>query len=231
MHGIWQAREGEGYAENFGLQWNTFQVTQFDSHSGHPLTKERLLAASGWSFNDLKSMLVIELGSGAGRFTEILKDAGALVVSVEMSSAITANQKNNDSENILFIKSSLFEVDFLFGLFDFVLCYGVAQHTPAPKDCYKVCCALAKPGGRISVDHYSKGLYYYTSERPKHLWRLITTRMKPQTLLKFIRWYIPKYLPFDTLLIRFLPRYIKIIVRAIIPILCVNYYGDKHPPR
>ena len=96
----------EDYSSNFGLQWNEFPITQFDSHTGFPLTKNRLLSSSEWDLNEIKDKLIIELGSGAGRFTEILISAGSYVVSVEMSEAINVNSLNNNSENIIFIKSS-----------------------------------------------------------------------------------------------------------------------------
>ena len=120
----------EDYSSNFGLQWNEFPITQFDSHTGFPLTKNRLLSSSEWDLNEIKDKLIIELGSGAGRFTEILISAGSYVVSVEMSEAINVNSLNNNSENIIFIKSSINNLKFLNDVFDYVLCYGVAQHTP-----------------------------------------------------------------------------------------------------
>ena len=117
----------EDYSSNFGLQWNEFPITQFDSHTGFPLTKNRLLSSSEWDLNEIKDKLIIELGSGAGRFTEILISAGSYVVSVEMSEAINVNSLNNNSENIIFIKSSINNLKFLNDLFDYVLCYGVAN--------------------------------------------------------------------------------------------------------
>ena len=75
----------EDYSSNFGLQWNEFPITQFDSHTGFPLTKNRLLSSSEWDLNEIKDKLIIELGSGAGRFTEILISAGS---QIELTSKI-----------------------------------------------------------------------------------------------------------------------------------------------
>ena len=47
--------------------------------------------------SEIKNKLIIELGSGAGRFTEILLSAGCYVISVEMSDAIYVNSSNNKS--------------------------------------------------------------------------------------------------------------------------------------
>ena len=110
----------EDYATNFGLQWNKFTLTQYDSFTGLPLTKNRLSSSSEWKIDEMKDKLVVELGSGAGRFTEILLSRKSYVVSIEMSDAIYANSNNNKSDKIIFIKSSLLNLEILNNLFDYV---------------------------------------------------------------------------------------------------------------
>ena len=44
--------------------------------------------------------MIVELGSGAGRFTEILLSSHSYVISVEMSNAIHVNALNNKSDKI-----------------------------------------------------------------------------------------------------------------------------------
>jgi len=186
---IYVDKRNRDYSSNFGLQWNKFPLTQLDSYTGFPLTKNRLFDSSEWNVKDLKNKIVIELGSGAGRFTEILLEAGCYIISVEMSDAIYVNSMNNKSNNIIFIKSSLNNLDFLSHLFDYVLCYGVAQHTPNLLDTYKACLAFGKKGGKISIDHYAK-TYFPTT---KSIWRPITKRLDPKILFKIVRFYIPYY--------------------------------------
>ena len=57
--------------KNFGIQWNLFKKTQFDSFTKQKLTESRLKECSGCDLNKLKGKLLLEMGSGAGRFTEI----------------------------------------------------------------------------------------------------------------------------------------------------------------
>ena len=64
------------YVDNFGFQWNIFQKTQFDSQTLLPLTESRLKVCSEWDLEKLSGKLVLELGSGAGRFTEIFLKKG-----------------------------------------------------------------------------------------------------------------------------------------------------------
>ena len=215
------------YSSNFGLQWNKFSKTQLDSYTGLPLTRKRIFNSSGWESQDLKDKLIIELGSGAGRFTEILLSSQSYVISVEMSSAIHVNASNNKSEKIIFLKSSLNNLSFLNELFDFVLCYGVAQHTPNISDTYKACYRLVKKGGKISIDHYEK-LNYPTL---KSLWRPLTKRISPSLLFKIIKFYIPIFFPIDTIIKTKLPNILSKIIRILLPIPCVNYTNKKNIPQ
>ena len=75
-----------------------------------------------------------------------------------MSDAIFVNSLNNRSENTIFIKSSINNLNFLNNLFDFIICYGVAQHTSL-FNTYKSCYDFGKKGGKISIDHYKKYNY------------------------------------------------------------------------
>ncbi|NKB23690.1 MAG: hypothetical protein GKR87_04805 [Kiritimatiellae bacterium] len=71
----------DNYANNFALQWNVFRSTQLDSISGIPLTFDRFWNNTKWKPGKLLGKEVLEVGSGAGRFTEILLQAGAKVTS------------------------------------------------------------------------------------------------------------------------------------------------------
>ena len=100
-----------------------------------------------------------------------------------MSNAIFVNSSNNKSENIIFIKSSIENLNFLNKLFDYVLCYGVAQHTPDLFKTYKACYDFGKRGGKISIDHYVKTKFPTT----KSIWRPLTKRIKPSFQTVFAR--------------------------------------------
>jgi len=214
----------ENYADNFGLQWNKFKSTQLDSASGIPLTAQRFWSNTKWKAEELSGKTVLEVGSGAGRFTEILLQAGAIVVSFDYSNAVTANYDNNKNKGDLFIfQGDLYDIPFPDGVFDYVFCYGVLQHTPVPTEAYRAIFSKLRSGGKISIDYYRKMRIPTPWSTPKYIWRPITSRMNPDTLLKIIEAYIPLYLPIDTA-IRRIPKLGSRIV-ALIPIPCWNYIG------
>lgn len=191
--------EGHTYARGFGLQWNRFRATQLDSHSGFPITSDRFWQNTRWRPSELRGKSVLEAGSGAGRFTEVLLNAGANVVSFDLSNAVEANYLNNKGKgDLLLYQGSIYAIPFPDDYFDFVFCYGVIQHTPEPQRAYRCLFEKAKPGGKLSVDVYRKKV-----PRPaKYRWRKITTRMNPRLLLAMIRAYMPLWFPLHTFLAR-----------------------------
>lgn len=66
-----------GYADTFSLQWNTFRFTQLDSKPGRKISFQRFWEGTKWKPKDLYGKQILEAGSGAGRFTEVMLDAGA----------------------------------------------------------------------------------------------------------------------------------------------------------
>jgi SAM-dependent methyltransferase len=212
----------DNYTGNFGLQWNKFRSTQLDSVSGLPLTANRFWRNTKWTPDELRGKRVLEAGSGAGRFTEILLAAGAQVVSFDYSSAVSANFANNAHRGDLFLfQGDVYDIPFPDDYFDYVFCYGVLQHTPDGPRAYRCLFQKLKPSGKISIDYYRSRWVPTPHSTPKYIWRPITRRMRPEKLLRLIQFYMPWYLPFDTA-IRSVPVMGKAVC-ALIPVPCWNY--------
>jgi len=167
----------ENYASSFGLQWNTYRETQLDSHTGLPLSKTRLTRITGGSLDIFKGKTVLEPGCGAGRFTEVMLQAGARVFSADISSAVEANYKNCHAYPDYFIcQADIMELPILPEQFDIVVCMGVIQHTPDPEETMRVLCSHVKPGGMLFLDHYTHG--YATT--PVRRWLRSYLQKKPK---------------------------------------------------
>ena len=65
----------ENYASGFGLEWTKHARTQYDSYSGIPASEERFFSQTGWP-RDMGGELILEVGSGSGRFTEDGRNRG-----------------------------------------------------------------------------------------------------------------------------------------------------------
>jgi len=212
------------YTENFGLQWNHFKRTQLDRFNGTTITKDRFYSGTGWSPEELRGQRILEAGCGAGRFTQIMLDAGAEVYSLDYSSAVDACFANNGPHPMLtVVQGDIFKMPFRQGWFDKVFCFGVIQHTPDPKQAFSKLLPFLKTGGKLAVDVYIR-LPWPNRWMSKYLWRPLTNRIPNRVLFKLVEWYVPRWLPIDNKLddARFIWRFAKYL-RGIVP--CWNYTG------
>lgn len=148
----------ENYSSSFGLQWNTFRKTQLDSENGLSISRDRLTHLMGGSLDGLWGKSVLEAGCGAGRFTEILLDAGACVLAADLSSAVEANyQSCSSSQHYSVCQADILKMPVDESSFDFIICIGVIQHTPDPEQTIAKLCTYVKEGGMLVIDHYSYG--------------------------------------------------------------------------
>ncbi len=146
------------YAHNFGVQWNMFDRTQLDSHSGVPISRTRFDGYTGWSDAELDGQLVLDAGCGAGRFAEIALQKGARVVAIDFSHAIDAARRNlKDKGEIDFIQADINALPFAKGTFGHAYCLGVLQHTPDPAKSFADLAAVVSPEGKLAIDVYPAG--------------------------------------------------------------------------
>jgi 2-polyprenyl-3-methyl-5-hydroxy-6-metoxy-1,4-benzoquinol methylase len=175
----------DGYADSFGFQWNRFRKTQLDSYTGLSLSSDRLFLATGWP-RELEGQRVLEGGSGAGRFTEVLLATGATVFSFDLSSAVDANQANNGSSPRLHLfQASIYEIPLPKRSIDKLICLGVLQHTPDPERSFRELVSFVKPGGALVVDVYARNLKAMIGW--KYLLRPITRRLPKRALFRLVQ--------------------------------------------
>jgi len=150
------------YSESFGLQWNKFSKTQLDSYTKTQISETRLQRLIG-DLTQLKDKIVLEIGCGSGRFTEVLLKHGAIVVSVDMSTAVIANKKNFPiTDRHLIIQADMNKLPFKDEVFDYIICVGVLQHTPDTYESINNSQRVLKKGGTYVLDHYTHTFSYYT---------------------------------------------------------------------
>lgn len=193
----------ENYASGFGLQWSIHATTQYDRHSGQPISKRRFFAETEWP-RRLDGELLLEVGSGAGRFTDIAASTGAMVVSVDYSRAVEANYAANGLRpNVLIVQADVYALPLRPACFDKVLCIGVLQHTPDPRRAFLALPEYLKPGGELVIDVYARRVTAYLGA--KYWVRPLTRRIAPTRLYAWVRRYVDLWWPLAGVL-RQLPR-------------------------
>jgi len=183
----------DNYADSFGHQWNIHRRTQLDSHTGLPLSRSRLFGVTRWP-EDLRGQSILEAGSGAGRFTEILVRTGARVFSFDSSAAVEANFANNGAaSNLCLFQGDISRIPLPPASFDKVLCLGVLQHTPDPRAAFQSLAACVKPGGELVVDIYAKRITAILSW--KYVLRPLTKRADHRRLYRLVERAVDILLP------------------------------------
>ena len=196
------------YADSFGVQWNKFDKTQLDNKLFNE-SELRWDSEIGWNKKDLNNKTIIEFGSGAGRFIDLVSKRGAdLAVGVDVTSAVDAAQESfKDRDNVFFIQADIFNPPIKRNYFDFGYSIGVLHHTPDPELAFRILTSLLNHKGQIGVSLYEIALF----ERPNrnslkqstiellwaiNLWRVeffrvFTTRLPKKIMIIYCLYFVP----------------------------------------
>jgi SAM-dependent methyltransferase len=211
---------GEEYVESFGFEWTVHRRTQYDRDSGIRMSETRFFDETGWP-RRLDGQVLIEAGSGSGRFTEHALATGALVLSFDHSQSVDANYASNGChDNLLLVQADLFRMPFPSDLADRLFCFGVLQHTPDPRLALGALAQHVRPGGELVADIYVKSLARYVLAT-KYWVRPITRRVPHDRLYRITSRYVDFMWPVARR-IRRVPR----LGKAINWRLLIGDYGD-----
>jgi 2-polyprenyl-3-methyl-5-hydroxy-6-metoxy-1,4-benzoquinol methylase len=186
-----------------------FQRTQLDSHTGCSVSRTRLTRCLGGDLSVVKGKTVLEVGCGAGRFTELLLSAGARVCACDISVAIEANRANcMRFREYLPVQADVRALPFARDTFDMVICLGVIQHTPNPERTIWHLSNHVRRGGTLVIDHYgqpSRGGVLKNFLRPfmpRSILRQLLLMMSPTASLRATNIITRMILPIHTILWR-----------------------------
>lgn len=191
------------YAESFGFEWEVFNKTQVDSFNSVGQSEERVRKGMGWSEADVKDKLVLDVGCGSGRFTEIMARWGVKqVVGLDYSTAVEVAKKNTSELGFTtcsFVQGDALKLPFNDGVFDAVFSIGVIQHTADPLQALREICRVTKPGGVIGLH----GVYVRSLKKlihPKYILRPITKRLPTKMLFTAVKKWVTFALPISRFL-------------------------------
>ena len=166
--------ENESYVENFGKQWKTYRDVQIDSLNNFKISYKFLNQMFFNDLNKLQGKQILELGCGAGRFTEYLTKYAKECVSIDLSSAVFHNVAKS-STNLTLIKAD-FNKLIPNEKFDIVFCRGVLQHTPNPLKSIKNIHSFVRENGDVYFDIYKNPKIGFL--HPKYLfWRPLIQKL------------------------------------------------------
>jgi SAM-dependent methyltransferase len=179
----------DNYASGFGLEWTKHARTQYDSYSGLRVSEQRFFGQTQWP-RDLRGEVLLEVGSGSGRFTEQAANTGATVVSLDYSYAVDANYASNGlRRNVLIVQADVFAMPFRPRTFNRLFCFGMLQHTPTPAHAFQSLPRMLRPDGWLCADIYKVSLTR-TLLQTKYWVRPFTRNVRPDRLYASVRAWV-----------------------------------------
>ena len=204
------------YADNFSKQWSRFRDIQLDSVNGTSISREYLERLIRHPLEYLAGKTILEVGAGAGRFTEHLIRYGSLVVAIDLSEAIFVNAALG-AESLVPAQADLLHMPRMKLKFDLVFCRGVLQHTPDPAKAIELIHGWVAPGGMVAFDIYAPGRLGKLNA--KYLLRPIIQRLFTfDSLSRFLERYAEQMLRIRWGLKPFLPGRSKGLLDYVLPI-------------
>ncbi len=188
------------YVGNFSFEWNRFRTVQLDIFNGTTESEDTFQDSTGWTPDALKGKLVLDVGIGSGRFSEVASRWGATVVGIDLSTAVDAAYLNiGERPNVQIVQADIFSLPFKPEVFDAIFSIGVLHHTPDTRQAFDSLVPLLKPGGEIAVWLYAE--YFRLSQFPSDMIRKFTAHM-PERLVYYLSWLpVPLY---------HLPRFLRV---------------------
>lgn len=190
IDGIPRFTPPSSYADSFGFEWTRFPRLQLDDEVRSE-SERTFRQKTGLTPEDVRGKSVLDAGCGMGRFSHVVAGWGAeRIVGVDISHAVDAAAGNLESfASVALGQADIRQLPFPSATFDIVFSIGVLHHTPSTRGSFAHIARLVKPGGILAVWVYSRRLRGLLGGE---LLRLVTRRMDPATLLRCVRWTVPR---------------------------------------
>jgi ubiquinone/menaquinone biosynthesis C-methylase UbiE len=179
----------DSYVGNFSFEWKIHNKTQIDSANKNTLSKNTFIEKTGIDLKHLKNKLVLDVGCGTGRFMEVVHNAGAEIIGIDLSYAVDVAFDNFGlKKTVHIIQADVFNLPFKENTFDIIYSIGVLHHTVDTEKAFKHLPVLLKKNGRISIWVYDFQFPGYGTTRILNFYRKFTPHF-PKKLLYALSHY------------------------------------------
>lgn len=220
VRGVLRFVAADSYADSFSYQWQRYARTQLD-HSGRSLSEQDFIKKTGFTPEELRGKLVLDVGCGMGRFAEVATRWGARVIGIDLSAAAEVAARNLADRDFVAMQADVFELPFAPGSFDFIYSIGVLHHTPDCEKAFKSLPQYLKPGGSIAVWLYSGYNKWY---RFSDQYRKLTHRISIRRLHGVLRLIVPFFYWLDRGL-----RAVPLVGRTLASLVHHVFPVNRHP--
>lgn len=178
VRGIPRFVDSDKYVGSFSYEWNRWNQVQLDIANGRRESEETFAEKTGFTPDDIRGKLVLDVGCGAGRFLDVASRWGARVVGIDLSFAVEASQQNvGRRENVVVVQADVFRLPFRQHTFDAIFSIGVLHHSRDTRDAFLQLPRLLKDQGDLAVwlYYYEDQIYNAASDFWRAVWRPFPT--------------------------------------------------------
>ena len=171
--------------ETFGFEWTEYARFGWDDPV-YDAQRERavFLRKSLLREDDLRGKLVLDAGSGNGRYSAWAARLGGRVFAVDLGDGVDPAAANTrDQDAIQVVQADIFALPLEPGTFDVVFSIGVLMHTGDARRAVESLAGVLASGGSLSVHVYGRGNAVY--EAVDRALRARTTLRSIPELLRF----------------------------------------------
>jgi SAM-dependent methyltransferase len=170
--------DADKYAGSFSRQ-RLYVRRHFSHYRNDRSGDAQFLPTTGFSAEEIRSGLTLEIGCGYGRFIDVVQRSGGRIVGVDLSthSIDLAQDFVGLRDDVFLVQADLFALPFEPGTFRHVYSIGVLHHTPDTKRAFDAIVPYLSPGGRIAI-----WVYHPDDKRSSNRWRMVTTRLNHRVL-------------------------------------------------
>ena len=161
------------YVASFSKQ-RQYVEKHFDQYITDRSGDQLFLPTTGFSADNVRNGLNLEVGCGYGRFVDTVQRMGGTIIGVDLStdSINLAQRFVGDRPNVHLVQCDLFHLPFRRGIFDSVFSIGVLHHCPDTRGAFRSILPFAKAGGEVSI-----WVYHPRNKVIANRWRRLTTKL------------------------------------------------------
>ena len=155
----WDACLDRDHTRDFSRQWRLWELGKLGDptlvYGARPEDSlAELLACTRLTTDGLKSMRILEVGFGNGALLGQLQRCSPDAYGIDLVRALESASLRAGST----VYGSLFEIPFMPGQFDLVICHGVIHHTDNAARAFSCIAEQVAEGGTFSLTLYEPGI-------------------------------------------------------------------------
>ena len=173
--------DADKYADSFSRQ-RLYVRKHFSHYERDRSGDAQFFPTTGFTPEGIRQGLALEIGTGYGRFVDVVQRAGGRIVGVDLSthSIDLAHDFVGFRENVFLVQADLFALPFERQSFQHVFSIGVLHHTPDTEKAFAAVAPYVAPEGQLAI-----WVYHPDRKRSSNRWRVLTSRMNHRLLYGF----------------------------------------------